>query len=435
MFFLIALCESRISFVPQAILQLVQSHLNKSSVKIEVFYNTKSMKILDETLKLLSEVTEVKVTKAGSQSEIGYLFTFYNDAIFLFDTLDNYLKFEERIVKAVPKQKQEIHFLIFCENLTSQKIQENFQVQTFKSFLLHEKNEISLKTMTMFTRQHCRDPQLIELNRFSMKNRKWATGKFFATKFENFHGCELNFLLNGQTFPFLKYKITEERKVFNVEGVLIKMVEALATHLNFTVRYTLYDEEDVPEFDTHDLWLEVPMVGHLKSQLSFLSDPIYSTSDVFVVPPGESYTPWEKLFLPFDEPTWMWLGIVFAIAFLVILIVKISRSSSMYEFIVGSNVMTPTLNVVAIFMGIGQLFLPHRNIARMLFMVFVLFSLIMRTAYQGKYFEFITSDVRKKPISTVAELAAKNLTVFVPHVKIDELEICVYCEDLDILKG
>jgi hypothetical protein len=35
-----------------------------------------------------------------------------------------------------------------------------------------------------------------------------------------------------------------------------------------------------------------------------------------------------------------------------------------------------------------------------------------RTAYQGKYFEALTGDVRKKEIQTVEELIAKELTIF-----------------------
>ena len=69
-----------------------------------------------------------------------------------------------------------------------------------------------------------------------------------------------------------------------------------------------------------------------------LSDSIYSTSKVFVVPPGEPYTSWEKLLLPFDQQTWFWLGMTFGVSFLTILFIKLRRSYSMRDFIVGSNV-------------------------------------------------------------------------------------------------
>ena len=125
----------------------------------------------------------------------------------------------------------------------------------------------------------------------------------------------------------------------------------------------------------------------------------------------------------------MWLGITFAVAFLVIFLIKLSKSTSIYEFIIGSNVATPSLNVVAIFMGIGQILLPQRNVSRFLFMNFILFSLIMRTAYQGKYFEFLTSDMRRKPMQTIEELKIKNFTVVINSAQYE------FIRGINFLKG
>ena len=133
------------------------------------------------------------------------------------------------------------------------------------------------------------------------------------------------------------------------------------------------------------------------------------------MPPGEVYTSWEKLLLPFDWQTWICLGLIFAVAFLVILLIKVSKASSMYDLVIGSNVTTPSLNVVAIFMGMSQVLRPQRNVARFMLMCFILFSLIMRTAYQGKYFEFLSSDMRRKPIQTIEELRDKNFTAIVSY--------------------
>ena len=55
--------------MPQAILQLVKSYYGEDSVKIEVIYNSDRIKILPETLKLLSGVKELKVTNAAKYLE------------------------------------------------------------------------------------------------------------------------------------------------------------------------------------------------------------------------------------------------------------------------------------------------------------------------------------------------------------------------------
>ena len=65
----ITLCESKKSLVPQAILQLVKSHYGEYPVKIEVIYNLDRIKILPETLKLLSDLKELKVTNVAKELE------------------------------------------------------------------------------------------------------------------------------------------------------------------------------------------------------------------------------------------------------------------------------------------------------------------------------------------------------------------------------
>ena len=93
--FFVVYCESKQSLVPQAILQLVESHYGESCVKIEVFYNSDRIKILDETLKILSEVKELKITEIIQTDLLlpQVIHGFYNDAIFIFDTVTNYQKF------------------------------------------------------------------------------------------------------------------------------------------------------------------------------------------------------------------------------------------------------------------------------------------------------------------------------------------------------
>ena len=428
-FLFVALCESKRSLVPQAILQFVKSHYGEYPVKIEVIYNSDGIKILSETLKLLGEVKEIKVTNIYDDLDNTDLISIsydefgddenkfkkeeekkkiFNDAIYIFDTIENYYMFElTKVLKFGSVVLSELRHLIYCEDLTSAGFQNYKGIFAFQIWLLVENEKISLNALMKFTERKCDQVQQVEINQFSILERKWMTTKFFNQKVENLNGCPLKIRFKDDDLPFSTYKFSEDKKVFTVEGVLVKMVEILATHLNFTIKY-------VTSKDITSDWLIL-----IASESEYVqSDPIYSDWDVVLVPPGKAYTPWEKLFLPFDRDTWIWLGIVFVVAFAIIFLIKLSNSGSMYEFVIGSNVSTPTLNVIAMFMGIGQLFLPHRNVSRFLFINFILFCLIMRTAYQGKYFEFITCDVKKKPIPTVDELKEKNFTIYYEHYHI-----------------
>ena len=256
----------------------------------------------------------------------------------------------------------------------------------------------------MFSEQKCGVPQLLEINRFSPSKIKWKTQQFFNPKFENCYGCAIDVSIGQDNLPFGNYELDSHWNLIHSEGAFHEMFVELSWTLNFTNCKLSSCSPFLTFWPTAQ---NMEVVRHY-----VVSDPILSSSDVFIVPPGESFTSWEKLFLPFDDATWMWLGITFAIAFLVIIFIKLTRSTSMYDFVIGSNVATPYLNVIGIFMGIGQIRLPQRNISRFLFMVFVLFCLIMRTAYQGKYFEFITTDVRRRPVTEIAELKERNFTMF-----------------------
>jgi hypothetical protein len=57
-----------------------------------------------------------------------------------------------------------------------------------------------------------------------------------------------------------------------------------------------------------------------------------------------------------------------------------------------------------IFFGFGSIQTPGRNFARFLLMIFTIFCLIIRTAHQGKMFEFITTDVRKPTPNNMQEM-------------------------------
>ena len=382
-------------------------------MKIEVYFNSDSLNILDETLKLLSAVREVKITKIilrdsdNKQDFYNYCKSFSNDAILLFDNLENYLKFADKMNCGKSETNSELNHLIYCEGLQKSKIEEILTQKTFQTFLLYEDDQITLNAMTQFTKHTCGVKQLVEINRFIDSERKWLTEKFLLLTYENFHGCELWIGYGDKNgLPFSNFTSFQDKNT-SIEGILVKLVEALSTHLNFTFNHFPEDRDQV----SPDLTFDVYTIQG--SEFGFpLTGPICSTSSVFIVPPGKTYCSWEKLFMPFDRETWKWLAASFIIAFLVILLTKLSKSSSINDFVIGTNVSSPALNVIGIFMGIGQIMLPRRNIARFLFTNFLLFCLIMRTAYQGKYFEFLTSDMTKKPIGSIEELKRKNFTVY-----------------------
>jgi len=65
------------------------------------------------------------------------------------------------------------------------------------------------------------------------------------------------------------------------------------------------------------------------------------------------------------------------------------------------------------FFGLGQIILSRRSFARFLLMLFIIWSMIFRTCYQGLLFEYLQGDGRKPAIKSIKELLDRNLTYFI----------------------
>lgn len=164
------------------------------------------------------------------------------------------------------------------------------------------------------------------------------------------------------------------------------------------------------------------------SNISSVTRPYVFMDEVVAVPPGEEYDGYEKLLLPFDVITWALICVVFVIAFLVVFIIN-HTNVKIRNLVFGQGVATPSLNIVQAFFGISQIVLPARYFARFLALWFITYCLIIRTAYQGKMFEFLQKEMLKPQINSLEELMAANLTLYTTF---DLREI--FDADSDLLK-
>jgi len=63
--------------------------------------------------------------------------------------------------------------------------------------------------------------------------------------------------------------------------------------------------------------------------------------------------------------------------------------------------------------------LPSSNFGRILLILFIMFSMIIRTVHQGELYSNLQSDLRKPEIQTIAELLEKNFTIYGPSNNMD----------------
>lgn len=293
------------------------------------------------------------------------------------------------------------------------------QMPMFQYYLENTNTSVDLFTFEWYTAVKCSKLQFLKLNSFDKKSMKWDKELKIDEKFKNFHGCMLTIRLGTQ------YMMTSiDRFTFEPNGPIVDLFKAMAHVGNFTYNYQLIQilytldrkriVEDVPKngmIIDYDAQLQTAIFLHsaVGEELHFLT--LFNDEKVScLLTPGEPYDSYEKLVFPFDFLTWIFLAVVFGCTFLSIFVIN-TFSRKIQNIIYGENVLTPAQNVGAILFGMSQTKLPIKNFPRIILITFVLFCLVMRTAYQGVLFELIAADIRKPLPKTFHDLFVMNYSI------------------------
>jgi hypothetical protein len=273
------------------------------------------------------------------------------------------------------------------------------------------------------------EPVARSMNTFLASTMRWNTTNFIP-QYKNFYGCELEvcYIAAWRGYWYI-FGYEEKNGTHTVNGLSTNLLPFLKQHLRLgNFKYVNMDKEDY-----HcDLLLYYHRYKYLhegsenSQNYTFFTNhaetyPIMYQEFETVVTKGLAYTPIEKLFLPFDLETWIMIMITFAIGFLTIFIIY-RCNRFVQRFVFGTFVRDPSLYLTSIFFGIGVTRLPTRNFARYLFMVFTLYCLIIRTAYQGKMYEFLNKDMRKPTAKTMDDIADMKIPML---YEVNELNITI----------
>lgn len=364
-----------------------------------------------------------------------------DSAILMFDSVLLLYDFNNKsqLTNMFPKA---FTFFVYCQNTTlnevlalkyksifmrDQRVLQQNKIETtanemtdilqYEYFIIEEEFYIRIMTFIWYSPEMCSEPQLIEVNRFDKSIRKWLKKTFIIEKFQNFHGCELVFGIRAQGVSG-DYTILGD-EIFKTFGYNLKIAEELSRSLNYVAMYNP-EYSDGSFFDEYLLVDFVFSLGSINEHYYYSQSnqkpPFYTYPYIFlpntmIVPPGQEYNTYEKLLLPFDLATWALILFTLLAAFLTIIIVSLT-TKSIRDFVFGSNIASPSLNVAMIFFGSPQFNLPKHNFARFLTMLFVLYSMIIRTAWQGKMFEFMQKKMTKDAVRSVDEMIEKNFTFY-----------------------
>lgn len=136
---------------------------------------------------------------------------------------------------------------------------------------------------------------------------------------------------------------------------------------------------------------------------------------LFAIPTGAAYTSLEKLFFPFSKNVWLCFFTLFVVAVAMITILKLT-SAKYRDFVIGISNDMPFFNLVNVCLGgaISVQDTPSRNFARTLLLVWVLSTLVLRNAYQGKLFDNLRSNQRKAEFFRLDQLYKSNIKLYIP---------------------
>lgn len=165
------------------------------------------------------------------------------------------------------------------------------------------------------------------------------------------------------------------------------------------------DERADVAFDCY--WLTKTRLLHLDSTSAYYND--YA---IVIVPPGQDLSPFNKLLFPFTLIVWSLLLLCIVIGIVVIIVVQF-HLKTLRNFVFGERVNYPILNILAALLGGTQNRLPRGTFGRFLLMNFLLFSLNIRTLYQGAMYQLMQSSRKYTELQSVDEIIANGFNFHV----------------------
>jgi len=280
------------------------------------------------------------------------------------------------------------------------------RVRTKTLLLVDDGDYLYLKIASFFSESSCTKAHLRTINRFSKKTRQWDLSFDIAAVRANNHGCAVEVQIFASQPEIIGPDDSKEETDFSkFSGYFTAITNELTRRLNFKLIVN-YEKRTV----------EIFLYGYSGATLASVF-PEVSLSDasliyrdiIFIIPLGNFYTGLEKLFLPFDYETWIMIGLTFAVGLMTILIVT-QLSLTVQSFVIGRGVSAPTMNLLAAFFGLGQTQLPGRNFARFLLTLYIIWCLIIRTAYQGVLYDLLKGDGRKAQNMQFDDFVDNNAT-------------------------
>lgn len=274
---------------------------------------------------------------------------------------------------------------------------------------------MSVTTFEPFTENTCNNTSPVVVNYYKNGNFINAMSHLTQDKLKDLQNCPIRVVITTESEPFV-FIVKQPNGYVNFSGRDISLIEELSESLNFRIHYVILEEKGFlfdngtaggmfklllngsADLAINDLWLTKNRVKYFSATKSYLDDDL-----VFIIPPGSELTSFDKLVHPLNTRVWILLIASFTAGYFIIFIIKL-QSKIVQKFFFGTHVRYQYLNMWAGLLGVSQYRLPTRNFSRFILMLYLMFSLVIRNAYQGSMFKIMRSNVKHKEIQTIDKL-------------------------------
>ncbi|KAG4070893.1 hypothetical protein HA402_011119 [Bradysia odoriphaga] len=250
---------------------------------------------------------------------------------------------------------------------------------------------------------------------------KWSTNIFFPKKIKQLNRCPIRFGVY-QSPPTVIID-TGENSSSKFSGANVDALLMFSDVLNFTLSLmeiqegggVIYKNKsatgDIKRAMDNTVDFIFAMVQQDRSEALSATRHVFSDKIILVVPPPFLIDPMKKIFLPFALTSWISIGMVGLFALCIVKLIKFAPSV-VHDYVIGKNVRGSTLNVCNIAIGGAQQILPRGSFPRFLVANFLIFTLIIRTLYQGEVFKLLKTDVRTVQLNTIEDYVEHKFTFY-----------------------
>ncbi|EDV99943.1 GH12120 [Drosophila grimshawi] len=311
----------------------------------------------------------------------------YNEHYYIFLQARDHLMFAEmgRIFEHCWR-----HQLINC-NVQVQRANGDILVYTYQPFGAHSCANMTPQLINRYNGSHMLHPQL------------------YPRKLTNFFGCPLRIALWHMPPYWFLSDSDPARITGGIEG---RLLHTISHRLNFSIQVRKPPPGRLPvrermlqmlHRDEADLTVGAirPTVAY--NQLATSSHNYYQTSIRFAVLRSHyELSSLDTLLYPYPRIIWLGISLVFALSLLLLLAM---------DRVLASDPGSLWLNVQLIFVGMPMEQIPRFRCKRLYCIMLMVYTLLIRTAYQGMLYHLIRTHQLNRLPQSIEELVTDNYTV------------------------